>query len=176
MSTTTPRTPSADALMQSVSLYQQAIAELVDPDEDDEIGRRFHAAGRQTPAQMLETMVDVVVLLDQRAEFMESLMRRYKTKQARLEARAERARQTVRQLMDVTATTAAEGTLGTASYVKPRASVAIVDFAKLPERYIRRPEPEAKKLDIAGAIKRGEAVPGAEMQTPNEPVLRIVEF
>lgn len=44
-------------------------------------------------------------------------------------------------------------------------SVNIFDFSKLPEEFIKIADPEPKKKEIMAAIKDGQEVPGAELQT-----------
>jgi hypothetical protein len=80
--------------------------------------------------------------------------------------------------MEILEVTACEAELGTASFAKPRKTVVITDFDALDERFIRRTDPEPRKLDIAAAIKAGETVAGAEMSDPGNspPVLRLTKY
>ena len=174
--------PTAYQLEQTASLWQQLRQGIVVDDElfvpdEDMIEQMIEAAGREPPRVLLARLIDATVLVEQKEAALDNLRKRYSTRRDRYAARAEKLRGTVNQLMELLGETAAEGDLGSASYVRARAKVVITDMTKLPEEYIKRTDPEPKKLEIASAIKGGKDVPGAEMSTGNEPPsLRIVAY
>jgi len=146
--------------------------------DEEEIEQRIREAGLRQPHEMLAALIDVAITLDQRADHADSLRRRYADKAARYREREERTRATVNRMMEILEVTACEADLGTASFVKPRKHVVVTDLAKLDERFIKRTDPEPRKLDIAAAIKAGEIVEGAEMSDPGNspPVLRLTKY
>jgi hypothetical protein len=175
---TTKRPVTAFQLEQAMSLYMQ-LRQVQDDDFDEtEIERKIREAGLHTPREMLSGLIDACVLLDQRADQMEALRKRYADKRDRYRERMARVQATVVQIMqDVLGETAAEGELGSASFVKPSKHVVILELAKLPEKFVTRPDPVPKKNDIREAIKAGEAVPGAEYGVGNEaPTLRVTPY
>jgi hypothetical protein len=176
---TTP--PTALQLEQSMSLWMQ-LQQMPDEEgfrlDEEEIEQRIREAGLRQPHEMLAALIDVAFTLDQRADHADSLRRRYADKAARYREREERTRATVNRMMEILEVTACEAELGTASFAKPRKTVVITDFDALDERFIRRTDPEPRKLDIAAAIKAGETVAGAEMSDPGNspPVLRLTKY
>jgi hypothetical protein len=175
-----PSAPSAYQLEKSVSLYQQ-FADAVFTDDldldENEIGELVRQAGGRPPAEMLARLIDVAIALDRRADHLDGLRKRYAARRAAYLARLERTRGMVGQLLDVLGISAAEGDLGSAGLGKARATVE-ADVTKLPEEYIRRTDPEPKKLEIAAALKAGKEVPGAGWKdlTNAPPVLRIIAY
>ena len=171
----------------SVSLYQQLKAAVLNNDaeagetsffhDEDEIDSLIEHAGRVPPRGMLPHLIDAAILLDQKAEHLDMLRKRYTEKRDRYRVRCERVRATIDQLLAVLNETAAEGNLGSASYVRARAKVVVTDVAKLPPEYVKVIDPEPKRMEIASAIRGGKEVPGAEMSTGNEPPsLKIIAY
>jgi hypothetical protein len=179
ITTPAPKVPSAYQLEQAVSLWMQ-LRQVPDDDfevDENEIERLIREAGHRTPAEMLATLIDAAVMLDQKVDFFDGLRKRYAEKKARYAERLERTRATVVQLMEVLETPAAEGSLGSAGFVKPSKHVVILELAKLPEKFVTRPDPVPDKIAIRNAIKTGEAVPGAEYSAGNEPpTIRITPY
>lgn len=174
--------PTAYQLERSVSLWQQLRQSMIVEDDtfvadEDAIELLIERAGAQPPAVLLSRLIDATVLVEQKQAHMDTLRKRYTARRDRYELRAQNLRKTVDQLMEVLGSTAAEGDLGSASYVKARAKVVVTDMAKLPPEYVKITDPEPRKLEIASAIKGGKEVPGAEMSTGNEPPsLRITAY
>ena len=162
-----------------MSLWMQ-LRQVPDDDfevDENEIERMIREAGHRTPSEMLSTLIDAAVMLDQKADHMETLRKRYADRRDRYKARLERTRATVVQLMEVLETDAAEGDLGSAGFVKPRKHVIVPDVNKLPEQFIRRVDPEARKLEIAAEFRAGRTVEGAEYSAGNEPPqIRITPY
>ena len=180
-SAATSRPPSAYQLEKSMSLWMQLSAQMeTDPDfipDEAEIEQRIKDAGLRSPFEMLSSLIDTAIVMDQKADHAETLRKRYQDKRDRYKARVERTKTTIDQMMQILETTAHEAELGSAGMYKARKHVVITDMAKLAERFVRRADPEPKKVDIAAAIKAGETVEGAEMSGDNAPpALRIVPF
>jgi hypothetical protein len=162
-----------------MSLWMQ-LRQVPDDDfevDENEIERMIREAGHRTPSEMLSTLIDAAVMLDQKAEFFDSLRKRYAEKKARYAERLERTRATVVQMMEVLEMPAAEGDLGSAGFVRPSKRVVILELAKVPEKFVNRPDPVPDKIAIRNAIKAGEPVPGAEYSAGNEPPqIRITPY
>ena len=173
--------PTAWQLEKSVALWERLMSELTEdadlrPDEA-EIESRIKEAGLRLPSEMLSDLIDTAIMMGHQADHAEMLRKRYADKRDRYKARVERTRNTIQQLMEALERPAHEGELGSAGMSAARKHVVVTDFSKLDEKYIRRAEPEAKKQEIAAAIKAGEIVEGAEMSTGNAPpVLQIIPY
>jgi hypothetical protein len=186
MSKPPARPLTAREIEQAVSLYQQLKAAVLHDDaegersffhDEDEIDTVIEHAGHVPPREMLPGLIDAAVLLDQKADHLDALRKRYTERRDRYRVRCDRVRATLDQLMAVLGETAAEGDLGSASYVKPRKHVVVPDVNKLPEQFIKRTDPEPRKGEIAAEFRAGRTVEGAEMSSGNEPPsLRITAY
>jgi Siphovirus Gp157 len=179
-----PAAPSAWQLERSISLWQQLQQAVVTDNgafvaDEDVIEKLIDNASPSLhpPAKLLGMLIDAAVWAERREDEAEALRKRYAARRDRYAARATKLRATINDLMDILGSSAAEGDLGSASYVKPPRRVVITDMNLLPEEYIRRTDPEAKKTEIASALRGGKAVPGAEWSDTNAaPVLRITAY
>ena len=177
------RTPSAYQLEQSVSLWQQLHAAIVEDDpsfeaDEDEIERLIRDAGLHPPRVMLERLIDASVTAGHKVDHFDNLRKRYTTRRDRYREREDKLRRTIAQLMDVLGAKAVEAELGAASFTKPRASVEVPDITKLAEEFIKRTDPEPRRLEIAAALRAGKPVEGAQWSDTAQaaPVLRITAY
>ena len=175
--------PSAYQLEQSVSLWQQLHAAILEDDpsfeaDEDAIERYIRDAGLLPPRVMLERLIDASVMVGHKADHMANLVKRYQGRKTRYDERKAKIRATIQQLMDVLDAKAVEAELGSASFSKPAKRIEVPDVNKLPEEYIKRTDPVPRLQEIGIALRKGETVAGASWSDTSQmpPVLRITAF
>lgn len=121
--------------------------------------------GETDALEMMDAVVDFVIANEQLATL-------GKTRIRRLEARADKARTIVLQIMERIGQRKIERALYTASVTDGPKAVHITDegMASIPLQYLRM---SPDKVAIARALKDGTEVPGAQLNN-GPPVLRII--
>jgi hypothetical protein len=120
----------------------------------------------------LEGETDIMVILDRLAEHAVAdhlLAERGRERIKRLEAREERARDTIRRIMEALGIAKLERPLVSLSVTDGPRAVVITDQAAVPEGWWRR---AIDKVALAKHLKAGNTVPGAELAN-GQPVLRL---
>jgi hypothetical protein len=182
MSNPPPKPPSSRQLELSVAAWQrlneaQALDETLEADEVEGVILPWQTPDMPQPHILLERLIDAAIWAERRVEEAKAIKQRIDARRARYEARAERYREQIRQLLDALELTAWEGGEGAASFRKGTPSVIVTDIDKLEaaDPDLVKVEKTAKKTEIAKLLKTGFDVPGVEMSNP-APSLRIVPY
>ena len=142
----------------AMSAAMQLIAQL--PDDDETLRR-----------DTVEGETDALAMMDQIAERVmadEALVERARERAKRLEARADRHREIITQMMAALELTKLDRALFTAS-IAYRSKAMVTDADQLPDDYIRH---AVDMVKLGKALHAGTAVEGAMLSNP-APVLTI---
>jgi len=159
------REPSAWRLEQSIAALQQVRLALAnDPDLDDDEGAILAALGDMgvdDPHMLLARMIDAAVWAERRAHEAKSLEQEYRDRRHRYEAREDRLRSIIGQMMDAIETKRAAGKLATATIGDAPPSLVVTDDKAIPEEWWRV-ERVLRRGDLGKHMREtGELVPGA---------------
>ena len=146
-----------------MSLAMQALTTVEDDAEDPQLVAAITDGGGGDILQILDRVAEMSVadrLLAEQAS----------ARADRLEARADKARDLIRRIMEALELQKLERPTYTVTMAEGPKSVVVQDEGAVPDHYIRH---APNKPEILRALKRGEDVPGCTMNN-GAPVLRLL--
>ena len=146
-----------------MSAVMSLIAQLQDADPDTDLDTLREAIESETDAnELLARVIRVYLEAEAFGDAIDGRMKVFAQRRDRYRRREQSAKLTAFAIMDALGETRFTDPEFTATIGKGRQSVQITDGVKLPAQYVKI-ERVPLKVDIAEALKSGEAIDGAEL-------------
>lgn len=175
---TPPLVPSGWMLERSISAWHQLRAEIANDDElvEDEsvIAVALLKADAKDPRDLLAALIDADVWSQRRAEEARVLAAEMTERARRYEARDEKLRELIREVMIAIDVRKAAGRYARASIVRASPSVLVTDEQLIPDEYFKV-ERTLRKSDVLADLKVGVVIDGAVLSNGGE-TLRLARL
>lgn len=176
--TISPTVPSGWTLERAMSAWQQMRAELATDEEllhdENAIAVSLLASDASDPRELLPRLIDGCAWADRRADEARAIAKEFTARRERYEARVERLRLIIDQVMAGIPVRRAAGKLATAAIVAAPPSLLTTDEQLIPDEWFRV-ERVLRKLELKRHIQEtGEIIPGVLVSNGGE-TLRLTK-